>query len=94
MFKVGDSVICVDDTPPSDFNGAPYCLVRPKKGELYTIRGIHTEPHIEGYGVYLEECLNPPMIWSCGDEAEWPFASTRFRRTLLRRAVRLEAAEI
>jgi hypothetical protein len=93
MFKVGDSVICVDDTPPSEANGADYCLIRPKKGEIYTVRGIHTEPHIEGYGVYLEECLNPSVIWSDGHEVEWPFTSTRFRRTLLRRAVRLEAAQ-
>lgn len=52
---------------------------RPRKGEVYTVRGIHREPHIEGYGVYVEELLNPPVIWSDGHEVEWPFASTRFR---------------
>lgn len=79
MFKIGQRVVCVDDTPPSQANGGDYCPIRPRKGGVYTVRGIHTEPHIEGYGVYLEECQNPPMIWSDGHEAEWPFASTRFR---------------
>lgn len=93
MFKVGDSVVCVDDSPPHEQHGAAYCLVRPKKGEIYTIRGIHTEPHIEGYGVLLEELVNPSIIWANGIEQEWPFASTRFRLTLLRRAVKLKAAQ-
>lgn len=79
MFKIGQKVICVDDTPPSAENGADYCLIRPVRGRIYTIRGTHTEPHIEGYGVWLEECLNPSVIWDSGEEIEWPFASTRFR---------------
>jgi hypothetical protein len=78
-FQIGQKVICIDGTPPSAENGSDYCPIRPVKGEMYTIRGIHTEPHIEGYGVYLEECLNPSTIWSDGHEAEWPFASTRFK---------------
>lgn len=79
MFKVGQKVVCVDDAPPSSANGANYCLCRPRNGEVYTIRGIHTEPHIEGYGVYLEELLNPLVIWSDDTEVEWPFAAGRFR---------------
>ena len=92
MFKIGESVVCIDDTPPSAANGSNYCLVRPKKGEIYTIRGIHTEPHIDGYGVFLEECPNPSIVWADGSEHEWPFDSRRFRRTLLHRAVRMQAA--
>jgi hypothetical protein len=79
MFKIGQKVICIDDTTPSSENGAAYCLIRPVKGEIYTIRGIHTEPYIDGYGVWLEECLNPSVIWSDRTEIEWPFASTRFK---------------
>lgn len=79
MFKVGQRVVCVDDTPPSSQDGSDYCLCRPREGEVYTIRGTHTEPHIEGYGVYLDELLNPSVIWSDGTEVEWPFSSTRFR---------------
>lgn len=79
MFKIGQKVVCVDDAPPSQVCGSDYCLMRPVKGEVYTVRGIHTEPHIEGYGVYLEELLNPPIIWRDGTECEWPFTSTRFR---------------
>ena len=96
MFKIGQKVVCVDDTPPSQTNGSDYCLLRPVKGEVYTVRGIHTEPHIEGYGVYLEELLNPLAIWSDGSECEWPFTSSRFRPiakagpSLLREPVKLE----
>lgn len=79
MFRVGQKVICIDDTPPSAENGSDYCLIRPVAGQIYTIRGIHTEPHIDGYGVWLEECLNPSVVWSDGHEVEWPFASTRFK---------------
>lgn len=79
MFKIGQKVICIDDTPPSAQNGANYCLIRPVAGEVYTIRGVHTEAHIDGYGVYLEECLNPSVIWDSGEEIEWPLASTRFK---------------
>jgi len=93
MFKVGQKVICVDDSPPSTANGANYCLCRPRANEVYTVRGIHTEPHLDGYGIYLEELLNPSFIWSDGSECEWPFSSTRFRPvavagpSLLREAV-------
>lgn len=79
MFKPGQKVVCVDDTPPSRANGADYMPCRPHKGAIYTIRGVHTERHIEGYGVYLEEILNPSVIWSNGTECEWPFSSSRFR---------------
>lgn len=95
MFGIGQKIVCIDDTPPSAQNGADYCLIRPVAGQVYTVRGIHTEPHIEGYGVWLEECLNPSMVWSDGHEAEWPFASTRFKPwtgSLLRPTVKLTAA--
>jgi hypothetical protein len=77
--KIGQKVICIDDAPPSAANGSDYCLIRPIAGEIYTIRGIHIEPGIEGYGLYLEECLNPSVIWSDNTEVEWPFSSTRFK---------------
>lgn len=92
MLKIGQSVVCIDDAPPHEQHGAAYCLVRPKKGEIYTIRGVHTEPGIEGYGVLLEELVNPSIIWANGTEQEWPFDARRFRLTLLHRAVKLEAA--
>lgn len=94
MLKAGDSAVCIDDTPPSESHGADFCLVRPKKGEIYTIRGIHMEPGIEGYGVFLEECPNPSIVWADGSEHEWPFDARRFRLTLLRRAVRADFAAL
>lgn len=93
-FIPGDSVVCIDDSPPHHDNGAKYILSRPVKGERYTVRGIHTEPGIDGYGVFLEELPNPSIIWSDGKEHEWPFDARRFRRSLLRRAVKLEAASV
>lgn len=79
MLKVGQKVVCIDDTPPSTQNGADYMPCRPHEGLIYTIRDIHIEPGIPGYGVRLEEVLNPSVIWSDGTEAEWAFSSTRFR---------------
>lgn len=61
MLKVGDTVVCIDDSPPHYANGRDYTPIRPVKGERYTIRGIHTEPNIDGYGVFLEECVNPSI---------------------------------
>lgn len=72
MFKVGQKVVCVDGSPVrADCQvGMPCRLV---KNTVYTVRSIQTEPHIEGYGVRLEEILNPSMIWSDGDEREWSY---------------------
>ena len=55
MFKVGERVLCVNNTPdpnhPLDIN------IWPKKGKIYTIRGIY----VSNRGipaVYLEEINN------------------------------------
>lgn len=76
-FYPGQKVVCIDDSMnPETVNYTP---CRPRKGEVYTVRAIHKEAHIEGYGVYLEELPNPSMIWADSDEREWPFRATRFR---------------
>lgn len=93
MFKVGQKVVCIDDAPMRNDCGdvMPLRLVR---GKVYTVRSIHTEPHIEGYGVRLEELLNPSIVWADG-EREWSYQSERFRPiaeagpSLLREAVRV-----
>lgn len=77
MFKVGQKVVCVDDAMNPET--VDYTPCRPRKGEIYTVRGFLTQPHIEGYGLYLEELLNPSIIWSDQDEKEWPFKPERFR---------------
>lgn len=79
MFHIGQKVVCIDDTPPSTQNGADYLPCRVQYGQIYTVREIHTEAGIPGYGIRLEEVLNPSVIWSDGTEAEWSFSSTRFR---------------
>lgn len=91
MFKIGDRVQCVD----ASLNGEtrPYMPCWVTKGDTYTIRGIHKDPNIEGYGVYLEEVVNPEHIWANDEPREWSFSSRRFiHGSLLRPAVRLTAA--
>ena len=88
MFKPGDRVICID----ASFNAEtrPYMPCWVTKGETYTIRGIHKDPNIAGYGVYLEEVINPEQVWSNDEPREWSFSSRRFQYgSLLRPAVKL-----
>ena len=78
MLKVGQRVVCVDDAPMR--NGCGDVLpLRLSRGQAYTVRSIHTEPHINGYGVRLEELLNPSIVWQDGTEKEWSYQSERFR---------------
>lgn len=77
MFNIGQKVVCVDDSMNPET--VDYTPCRPRKGEVYTIRGFLKQAHIEGYGVYLEELLNPSIIWADHDEKEWPFKPERFR---------------
>lgn len=94
MFKVGQKVICVDDAPMRNDCGdvMPLRLVH---GRVYTVRSIHTEPHVVGYGVRLEELPNPSIVWADGEEREWSYQSERFAPvatagpSLLREAVRI-----
>lgn len=77
MFKPGQRVVCINGNINSETS--KYTPCKPRTGQIYTVRGTLTQPHIDGYGVYLEELLNPSIIWSDGDEKEWPFKSERFR---------------
>lgn len=77
MFKVGQKVICVDASPPR--TAAAQMPLRLIEGEIYTVRSIHTEPNISGYGVRLAEILNPSIVWRDGDEKEWSYQPDRFR---------------
>lgn len=77
MFTVGQKVVCIDGSPPVAPPGT--ALQRVIEGRVYTVRGTHTEPHIAGYGVYLEEVVNSIILWSDGTEHEWPYMSERFR---------------
>ena len=78
MLKVGQKVVCIDDAPMRN-NCGDVLPLRLIAGQVYTIREIHTEPHIEGYGVRLDELINPSIVWSDGDEKEWSYQSERFR---------------
>lgn len=78
VFKIGQKIVCIDDAPMRNDCGTVLPL-RLTKGDNYTVRSIHTEPHIQGYGVRLEELLNPLIVWADGDEREWSYQSERFR---------------
>ncbi len=92
MFAIGQKVVCIDASPVrSDCAvGMPIRLVR---DAIYTVRSIQTELHIDGYGVRLEEILNPSMIWSDGDEREWSYDHRRFK-PLIEVHQKLEDAEL
>lgn len=76
MLKSGDRVICIDARFNSECR--PYMPCWILQGARYTIRGIHKDPDIEGYGVYLWEVINPEQIWSNDKPREWSFNSNRF----------------
>lgn len=78
MLRVGQKVVCIDAAPARN-NAAPFMPLRLVEGAVYTIREIHTEPHLDGYGVRLEELVNPSVVWSDRDECEWSYQSDRFR---------------
>lgn len=78
MFKLGQKVVCIDDAPMRN-NCGDVLPLRLIKGQIYTVRAVHTEPHIQGYGVRLVELLNPSVVWSDGTEYEWSYQSERFR---------------
>ncbi len=78
MFRIGEKVVCIDDSPMRNGCGDVMPL-RLTKGLIYTVRYIHTEPNIDGYGVQLEELLNPSVVWRDGTEKEWSYQSERFR---------------
>lgn len=82
MFRIGQKVVCVDDSMNPET--VDYTPMRPRKGEIYTVRGFLVQDHIEGYGVYLEELINPSIIWSDQDEKEWPFKPERFRPLVIK----------
>lgn len=77
MLRVGQKVVCIDAAPPR--HAAAQVPLRLVEGGVYTIRELHTEPEIEGYGVRLNELLNPSVVWADGSEKEWSYQSERFR---------------
>jgi hypothetical protein len=78
MLKVGQKVICIDVSPARN-NAGPFLPLMLTHGAVYTIREIHTEPHLDGYGVRLDELVNPSIVWSDRSECEWSYQSERFR---------------
>ena len=80
-FQPGERVVCINSNFSAECQQYMPCWIT--KGRTYTIRGIHVDPNIEGYGVYLEEVVNPEQIWSNDEPREWSFSAGRFRRESL-----------
>jgi|HubBroStandDraft_1064217.scaffolds.fasta_scaffold151794_2 hypothetical protein len=65
-FHIGQRVVCITDMH-EDYGShwALCCPNRPRKGEVYTIRG--TETIMDVTGCWLEEIVNPiKENWGCG----------------------------
>jgi hypothetical protein len=78
MLRVGQKVVCVDASPVrEDCTG--HMPLRLEHGAIYTVREIHREPNLEGYGVRLAEMENSLVVWSDDTECEWSYDSRRFR---------------
>lgn len=78
MLRIGEKVVCIDDAPPR--NDCGYVMpLRLARDAVYTVRDIHSEPDMRGYGVRLVELENPSIVWSDGRELEWSYQSERFR---------------
>lgn len=75
MFKVGQKVVCVDDT--DDNNLKPFYSDWLVEGRIYTIRGISAGKHIntKDIVVYLEEIRG--AVSKLG--VEYGFKAERFR---------------
>jgi hypothetical protein len=78
MLRVGQKIVCIDGAPVRN-DCAEVMPLRLVEGQIYTVRELHTEPHIHGYGVRLVELPNPSIVWSDGTEKEWSYQSERFR---------------
>lgn len=70
MFWIGQKVVCVDDSPSDDPRcgpGGDWVPNYPKRGQIYTVRGISNTGSI-----VLDEIMNPIREFLGGDaEAHW-----------------------
>ena len=75
MFKVGQKVVCINDTPHPDRPIRPGVKI-PKKNKIYTIRDIYVTNNSKILALILEEIKNDPHpSWG----KELGFTASRFR---------------
>ena len=77
-FKVGQKVICVDDSIPYGevFRDFSYWI---KKDQVYTVRRYYYMSLLNTYAVLLNEVKNPPIENSLLGKVEPAFRAERFR---------------
>lgn len=75
MFKIGQKVICINDTPIPGQPIRPGIAI-PKKDKIYTVRDVY-QTKMDGYwAILVEEIKNPPSpVWG----KELGFRAIRFR---------------
>lgn len=59
MFKVGQKVVCINDTPDPNHPKRPG-IKTPVKDKIYTIRDIYVTKNEKILALMLEEIINPP----------------------------------
>ena len=72
MFRIGQSVICIDDTPRRPL---PKSFQVPIKGHIYTVREVYQHPNGE-MAITVEEIINR---FSDNLDRELGFLMERFR---------------
>ena len=80
MFHIGQLVVCINDTWKSHLKNTEG-ISMPTKGMIYTIRGLPDCPgdrEGHGYGVHLEEIINPVKLYTWG-KMEAVYDPSRFR---------------
>jgi hypothetical protein len=88
MFYVGQKVVCINDD--YEHPNWKYIPNRPKKGDIYTIRGIvdfcykssRESPPLTREALYLYEVVNQSLPFGGGPDREYAFESGRFKPLL------------
>ena len=75
-FKVGEKVVCVDDSPPKQL-ATKHLVLKLVLNEIYTIRNFVQT--IQGIGIHLEEIVNPIVQYREG-MLEPVYDNRRFRK--------------
>lgn len=76
MFKPGQKVVCVDNTPRDDRAITVDILSKIKVGEVYTVRAIFDSANPGKYSIALEEVTTP---YSAKLGHEMGYKADRFR---------------
>ena len=89
-FRVGQDIVCINDDFPIEYyipwEATGTLPTLPRKKIVYTVRGLINFKFNRDYheGLYLEEIINPVLLFSDGQHCEHPFWVCRFRPVVTR----------